>query len=231
MSYILDALKKADAERERAAVPGLHTEATPLADDALPKTLSVTTLAVGVAALALAALGVMGWQLWQHAAPPAPTPAPVPAPPSSPPPMMMTPPIQPPAQMPAPAPTLPASQPMSAPPQAQPSPPLATDSVKQSPPPQPVASRPSSTPKRTTPATTGTPILRLNELPEEVRRTLPNMVFGGAMYSDVPSKRMLIINGGVFHEGDQPMSGLSLDEIRLKSAVFSYQGQRFSVAY
>ena len=137
MSYILDALKKADAERERAAVPGLHTEATPLADDALPKTLSVTTLAVGVAALALAALGVMGWQLWQHAAPPAPAPAPVPAQPSSPPPMMMTPPIQPPAQMPAPAPTLPASQPMSAPPQAQPSPPLATDSVKQSPPPQP----------------------------------------------------------------------------------------------
>ena len=220
MSYILDALKKADAERERAAVPGLHTEATPLADDALPKTLSVTTLAVGVAALALAALGVMGWQLWQHAAPPAATPAPVPAPPSSPPPMMMTPPMQPPA-----------SQPMSAPPQAQPSPPLATDSVKQSPPPQPVASRPSSTPKSTTPATTNTPILRLNELPEEVRRTLPNMVFGGAMYSDVPSKRMLIINGGVFHEGDQPMSGLSLDEIRLKSAVFSYQGQRFSVAY
>ena len=218
MSYILDALKKADAERERAAVPGLHTEATPLADDALPKTLSVTTLAVGVAALALAALGVMGWQLWQHAAPPAP--APVPAPPSSPPPMMMTPPMQPPA-----------SQPMSAPSQAQPSPPPATDSVKQSPPQQPVASRPSSTPKSTTPATTGTPILRLNELPEEVRRTLPNMVFGGAMYSDVPSKRMLIINGGVFHEGDQPMSGLSLDEIRLKSAVFSYQGQRFSVAY
>lgn len=218
MSYILDALKKADAERERAAVPGLHTEATPLADDALPKTLSVTTLAVGVAALALAALGVMGWQLWQHAAPPAP--APVPAPPSSPPPMMMTPPMQPPA-----------SQPRSAPPQAQPSPSIATDSVKQSPPQQPVASRPSSTPKSTTPATTGTPILRLNELPEEVRRTLPNMVFGGAMYSDVPSKRMLIINGGVFHEGDQPMPGLSLDEIRLKSAVFSYQGQRFSVAY
>lgn len=231
MSYILDALKKADAERERAAVPGLHTEATPLADDALPKTLSVTTLAVGVAALALAALGVMGWQLWQHAAPPAATPAPVPAPPSSPPPMGMTPPMQPPAQMPAPAPTLPASQPMSAPPQAQASQPLATDSVKQSPPQQPVASRPSSTPTSTTTATTGTPILRLNELPEEVRRTLPNMVFGGAMYSDVPSKRMLIINGGVFHEGDQPMPGLSLDEIRLKSAVFSYQGQRFSVAY
>ena len=120
---------------------------------------------------------------------------------------------------------------MSAPPQAQASQPLATDSVKQSPPQQPAASRPPSTPKSTTPATTGTPILRLNELPEEVRRTLPNMVFGGAMYSDVPSKRMLIINGGVFHEGDQPMSGLSLDEIRLKSAVFSYQGQRFSVAY
>ncbi|MFZ4552655.1 MAG: general secretion pathway protein GspB [Aquabacterium sp.] len=227
MSYILDALKKADAERERAAVPGLHTAATPLADDALPKTISVTPLAMGFAAVALAALGVMGWQLWQHAA----TPTPAPAQPSSPPPMMMPPPMQPPASMPAPAPSLPASQPMPVPPQAQPSPTPFTDSVRQSTPQQPVASRPSSTPKVTTPATANSPILRLNELPEEMRRTLPNMVFGGAMYSDVPSKRMLIINGGVFHEGDQPMSGLSLDEIRLKSAVFSYQGQRFSVAY
>jgi len=53
----------------------------------------------------------------------------------------------------------------------------------------------------------------------------------GAMYSDSPANRMLLINNRVFHEGDQPAAGLVLEEIRLKSAVFRFQGQRFSVNY
>ena len=33
MSYILDALRRADAERERGGVPGLHTQPTPTESD------------------------------------------------------------------------------------------------------------------------------------------------------------------------------------------------------
>lgn len=51
------------------------------------------------------------------------------------------------------------------------------------------------------------------------------------MYSDQPASRMLLINNRVFHEGDQPITGLVLEEIRLKYAVFRFQGQRFSVNY
>lgn len=71
----------------------------------------------------------------------------------------------------------------------------------------------------------------INELPEDVRRDLPQLVIGGAMYSDTPSSRMLIINSQVFHEGDQPYQGLVLEEIRLKSAVFKYRGYRYAINY
>jgi len=74
-------------------------------------------------------------------------------------------------------------------------------------------------------------VLLTSELPEDVRRTLPTLVIGGAMYSDVPANRMLIVNSQVFHEGEQPAAGLTLESIRLKSAIFSYKGYRYSVSY
>ncbi|MFT3856187.1 MAG: general secretion pathway protein GspB [Aquabacterium sp.] len=70
-----------------------------------------------------------------------------------------------------------------------------------------------------------------NELPDDIRREIPLLTIGGAMYSPTPSQRMLIVNSQVFHEGDQPYQGMVLEEIRLKSAVFSYRGHRYSVSY
>jgi general secretion pathway protein B len=71
----------------------------------------------------------------------------------------------------------------------------------------------------------------LQELPDDVRRDIPQLTIGGAMYSETPASRMLIINSQVFHEGDKPYQGLVLEEIRLKSAVFSYRGYRYLVNY
>lgn len=51
------------------------------------------------------------------------------------------------------------------------------------------------------------------------------------MHSDVASNRMLILNGGVFREGDQPAPGVMLEQIRLKSAVLRYKGHRYSINY
>ena len=70
-----------------------------------------------------------------------------------------------------------------------------------------------------------------NELPEDVRRGLPNFTFGGAVYSDNAANRMLIINGQLFNEGGQPSPGVVLDQIRLKSAVFRYRGYRYEMPY
>ena len=77
----------------------------------------------------------------------------------------------------------------------------------------------------------GTEIQPLSALPDSLRRNLPPLVFGGAMHSDNAASRMLVINNNVYREGAEPAPGLVLEEIRLKSAVFRFQGQRFSVNY
>ena len=51
------------------------------------------------------------------------------------------------------------------------------------------------------------------------------------MYSEDAASRLLIINGQVFHEGDEVQKGLRLEHIQLKSAVLSYRGYRFVVDY
>ena len=71
----------------------------------------------------------------------------------------------------------------------------------------------------------------LAELPEALRRDLPALRFGGAMDSPQPAARMLIVNGQVFREGDALSPGLTLQTIRLRSAVFEFRGQRFEAAY
>ena len=65
MSYILDALKKADAERERGGIPGLHSQPqAPVADDEEVKarrgTLPIVWIGAGVA---ISLIGVLSWQL------------------------------------------------------------------------------------------------------------------------------------------------------------------------
>ena len=242
MSYILDALKKADAEREQGQVPGLHTPTghTDLADGPQLRTPPLWVMGLG-ALLVLIALGAV-W-LW---------PRPVTA--------IATAPTQPrsqslhadqapaPDQYPAPAPT-PAPKSLSeasatanrageepprptpeATPTPQPSrPPRAEPAIT-----RPVAPAAPRAPIHVDPAPAPTPsnkVPTLAELPDDVRRSLPFLSVSGAMYSDSPANRMLLINNRVFQEGDQPTAGLVLEEIRLKSAVFRFQGQRFSVNY
>lgn len=62
MSYILDALRKADAERARGAVPGLHAAQGPDIDSPSDKT-RMRLLAGAVGVLALALLGSLAWQM------------------------------------------------------------------------------------------------------------------------------------------------------------------------
>lgn len=98
-------------------------------------------------------------------------------------------------------------------------PPRVTESARPAPTPAPP---PPAAPER---------IPQLAELPEPMRRELPALRFGGAMDSPQPAARMLIINGQVFREGDALAPGLTLQTIRLRSAVFDFRGQRFEAAY
>ena len=92
---------------------------------------------------------------------------------------------------------------------------------------------PSAPPSQATPTPAPPPerIPTLAELPDALRRDLPALRFGGAMDSPQPAARMLIVNGQVFREGDALSPGLTLQTIRLRSAVFEFRGQRFEAAY
>jgi general secretion pathway protein B len=242
MSYILDALRRADSERERGSVPSIHAQPMPQASsgDARSRRGNPRVLVGVIVALSLALAGTLAWHLMagpdvpravaepgtqppapapvaiQEEAPPPPAPAVtamVPAAPVRTAPVM---PAAPPAAFVPPPP-----QPPRAQARVQTQPPVtAGDTVKipTNPPPVPVTNADNR-------------VYAQHELPEDIRRDLPKLVIGGAMYSDTPANRMLIINSQIFHEGDKLSPDLLLEEIKLKSAVLKYKGYRYAVSY
>jgi general secretion pathway protein B len=74
-------------------------------------------------------------------------------------------------------------------------------------------------------------VLTPSELPEDIRRELPAIQVGGSMYSDIAANRVLIINGQALREGQELAPGLVLEQIKLKAAVLSYKGYRYSLSY
>jgi general secretion pathway protein B len=243
LSYILDALKKADAERERSAVPGLH--AHPLDGPAghgrregrLPwPALAITAIVLLAAALA--------WMLWsdrgvrmpplvaeaplQPATPvtpapaPAPLPAPLPAAEAQPPLAQATPPQ-------AAAPSAPPRHAAAPPPVAPALPPRATPS--QAPAPVARAVEPAAPKPAASAALAQARVPLLSELPADVRATLPPLAISGAVFSPTPSARMLFINGQVLREGEAVADGVTVERIGAAASVLSARGVRFEIKH
>jgi len=227
MSYILDALKRADAERERGAVPGLYARQL---TNATAKTAPNALKRLWLAGAVVVALGVMAAGLWLWRAPlvtlpqaavdrvsvmprqPAPMAQPVVAPP---------PPVE---AAPAPAPVAQAPAPVaSAPPAVTPIAP-ARPAALPTPLPLPVAKASAA------PATQAT-ITLLSELPEEIRRQIPPLLITGAVYSESPGQRLLLVNNQVLAQGSLAAPEVNLEEIGAKSSVFSFRGTRFRLTH
>ena len=253
MSYILDALRRADAERERdrGAVPGLHAQpVAPLSADVGAPRRAASRRVGAAAAMGLVAL-LIGGGLWVWRTEPAPVraaatqvtvgmPAAV-VPPTAPLPAAATLPAAPPTAATPPAVLVPPAPLRSAPPRTAPaaaasaSTSAATRDVA-----APAPSRRSATVADARPfapagasASASAPdrVPTQAELPEALRRELPTLSFGGAMFSPTPANRMLIVNGQVFREGDKIAPELWLEQIKLKDAVLRYKGQRYSVTF
>lgn len=229
MSYILDALQRADAERTRGGVPTL--QARPIAS---PPTMSGlnTRQRAGLAiaaALALVAAAVAGW-LWRPAPP---QPAVV----------VASPPIAQPAPALTPSVVLLLPSPVNVPPRAV----AAVTATPATPTAKPATSASAGEPAPTappkakavtaapaaadTPAPTPTLAPLLSELPEATRRQIPAMAISGAVYSDNPSQRLLLVNGQVLNQGSQVAPGLTVVEIHSNSSEFNFRGTRFRLAH
>lgn len=232
MSYILDALKKAESERERGTVPGLHSQSTPLRIPAGEARVVAKPLVLAGAALALTLLGVLAWRLSgpvtpatgasmpSSAASPAPTGQTVTAIPVAPVAAVVS------AVSVASAAATASAVANTASPEVKPAVPVARP-----PPAQPEMRPQSVTTVTAAPAPSSNPVVPFNELPADIRQTLPKLVISGSTYSDNRALRMLIINGEVFREGEKPAPDVQLEQIRAKSAVLNFKGLRYAVAY
>lgn len=70
-----------------------------------------------------------------------------------------------------------------------------------------------------------------SELPETVRAQLPPLKITGAVYSENPAQRLLLINGLVLSQGGSPAKDVTIEEIRAQSTVFSFRGTRFRMSH
>ena len=71
----------------------------------------------------------------------------------------------------------------------------------------------------------------MRDLPEQQRSGLPQVTFGGYMYSKNPGDRLLLIDKVLRHEGEEVAPGLVLEKLLPQAAVMNYRGTRYRVAY
>jgi len=251
MSYILDALKRAEAERERGAVPGLHARQTITPSPQTAGRAQRRVWLTAGATLALAGMAAAGWWVWRtpDAAVRLAAVEPV----------VARPPVTVPLAQPAPAPTLrpaptpappavtaspSAPQPVPAAPRAavsSPLPAVAPAAIRPAPRPAPaeraMAVPPPPRPKpdpvaKPAASPAAAPAVQLfGNLSEDLRRQIPPLVITGSVYSANPDKRLLLVNNQVLAQGGLAAPEVTLVEIQAKSSVFSFRGTRFRVAH
>ncbi len=226
MSYILDALRKADAERERDPARGIHAQ--PAAGSA-PRVASAAPAWLWPASVIAA--GIVGAGLiWQQRSAPVPVPVPVAVrpvamavAPATPPATAVVPPA--PAPLPAPAPERAITRVVAAPAAAPAATPLA--------PSQPAASAPvavaAAKPAAAAPAADR--VYAWTDLPADVQRDLPKLAISGGVHSENAAQRMLVVGGQVLSEGAEVAPGVVLEQIRAGHAVLRFRGYRYSVGY
>lgn len=215
MSYILEALKKAQAERELGSAPTIH--AAPVHAAPVRSAASRKPLLIGLGTGALIA-GVAAFAVLRQSAPPpvvvAAAPAPQPRVIAAPqPPVIAAPPV------------------VEAPPAPKP-----VAVVKPKPKPGPERALPRARPKPAPAAASAPPPVEdnappLSQLPEAIQREVPQIAVGGYIYSPNPADRLLLIDKVLRREGEEVAPGLTLERLLPKAAVMNYRGYRYRLPY
>lgn len=218
MSYILEALKKAQAERARGAVPGVDAQPVPT----IQHQPAVARGAWIAATLALLAAGALVY--WQG---PWTSPAPVAR-------VIDTPAAQPAPTVAQPAPAAPQPEP----PKASPSPKVATVPTPVTPKPvrklgepMPGETVPAAAVAAAAPAPAPERIALLQDLPAQIQREIPALAVNGYIYASNPSDRSVLINNRLRREGDVLADGFILEKLLPREMVLNYRGYRYRMSY
>jgi general secretion pathway protein B len=220
MSYILDALKKAERERQRGAVPTISVDLT----EPVPAKRTAYGLYIGVAvALVIVGVAIGAYRPFGHGEASANAtvgPVAVAGPQSLPviaAEKQLTRPVVRPI---APAAAKPATpQPLASPPISLPTPPAPT--------PVQAKAAPAALPDAKPVEPAESQPWALADLPLNVQQEIPAMNVMFHAYSSDPAKRLVEVNGKPMHEGDALAVGLKLEKITQDGMVFSYKGYRF----
>jgi general secretion pathway protein B len=219
MSYILEALKKAQAERQLGSSPTLHAPTLQTAEQRPAARFSMPLLAavVGMAAV----IGVLLVLVWRPSGQVAAT-TPVATAPTVTPPAPQSQPAQAspvqtaPTPLPAPVADLPQS--------------VANLARATSPSAAPAAAAVAA-PAAAKPAVSEEPVVNLRELPEPIQRSIPPVTVGGYIYSKNSADSLLLVGKVLRREGEEVAPGLILEKLQPKEAIFNYKGYRYRVPY
>jgi general secretion pathway protein B len=215
MSFILDALKKSEIERQRQSVPGLMDTRVAQRRNRLPG----WAIALGV--LLAVNLLVLTFVLTRKSAPAAPAarPADVAAAPNADAPAPMPQHFSPLDPAPVYAPEIPVAAPAN---------PVALEPV---PPSRPAARHVHRSDPLLTDPDAGAQIEELlpsiNEISLTGSQALPELHLDVHVYATKPSERFVYINMRKYHEGATLQEGPMLERIRRDGVVLNYQGLRF----
>lgn len=227
MSYILEALKKAQAERQLGNAPTLHAPtlqgnapASAAARFSKPLLLSVVAMA--------SVIGVLLVLVWRA---PEPASAPVAATPAQPAasPLAAAAPTAAaqvsaaPATAPTPLPAPTADLPPSVAHMARASAPAAQPALAAAPAAALAPAKPAAAPEE--------PVVNLRDLPEPIQRSIPPVTVGGYIYSKNAADRLLLVDKILRHEGEEVAPGLLLEKLQPKEAIFNFKGYRYRVPY
>ena len=236
MSYILEALKKSDQQRQRGTTPTLQAVQVTVAAPKRP-----LFVYYGLLAVVLLGAGIMiGWlRPWQPEQPPSETelvaakspisipqqaaPAPLPTPPE----MFGRTARGFPAQN-----STPAVQPVQAvDAMKQDTPALASTGTPSAAAPMPEKAIPEKAIPENTESLAGVAqeqrAITMAELPLQIQQEIPAMEVQLHAYSSNPSERLVSINSIRLREGGSLMFGLRLEQITPDGMIFSYKGYRF----
>ncbi len=248
MSYILDALKKAESERQLGSVPGVH--ATPQDSSAHADETPFWRRNLPWLLVALLGLCLLAYVLWSQLGAKAPVALPPPVAAVTPEPVTAT--LPPAATSNAEEGSAPPS--VAAPAMAPPVPKqaLVTPAAITPPPKHAAADTPQAKTTEKAPAEVNAKVEAkpgasapaaavtdaaeqsigtAQDLPPNIQRELPQISVNGYIYAKNPDDRSVLMNRKLLREGDTVAPDLVLEKLLPKGAILNYKGYRYRVAF